>query len=494
MSIRRLTGGLTLLGVIIVAFFISGPATTAAQNTATPVPMTCAQVVPMVQKNLAASCGSVAGNQICYGNPQIQAEFMENATNIPFANVGDMAPLSAIKSITTAPLDLTNAQWGLAVLKVQAALPGTAAGQFVTFILYGDTTINGLNVQPSTQPASTAVTCSATTTRATYLRAAPGANEAQVQLLQANTTVNVTGRSGDGSWVWAQSADQTGWLFIRNLNMGCDVQSLPEVGVTNGVLPLAAGAFYFTTGVGAEASCNDVPPGGLLIQSPAGQQISFVANGATITIGSDVILRAQPNHAMTVAVLKGHVAVTAANQTQTITTGEELSVPLGGANGLDASGPPSPGRPIANDNVFAPFLCKIAQSAGITIPCTSAPIPTPRPATRIPPSRIPSTRVPSTRVPAGATSTPVVSTGPTCTFTVNNFSADNNPAILDRAKKSWCTTMRWDVQGVETVYFDGRGVTGQGSTPVCIQQDTTYTLTMNCGGRSQSVNYTLRIR
>ena len=39
-----------------------------------------------------------------------------------------------------------------------------------------------------------------------------------------------------------------------------------------------------------------------------------------------------------------------------------------------------------------------------------------------------------------------------------------------------CTTLRWDVEGVQAVYLDGQGVTGHGSQDVCLCQPQTFTL------------------
>jgi hypothetical protein len=86
--------------------------------------------------------------------------------------------------------------------------------------------------------------------------------------------------------------------------------------------------------------------------------------------------------------------------------------------------------------------------------------------------------------------------GLACTFTVQRFSADQNPVTLPvgtTAKLPACTVMRWDVEGTESVYFNGKGVVGHASERVCIFQTTTYTLTMNCGGQSKTLSYTLTV-
>jgi hypothetical protein len=52
-----------------------------------------------------------------------------------------------------------------------------------------------------------------------------------------------------------------------------------------------------------------------------------------------------------------------------------------------------------------------------------------------------------------------------------NFGADDT--TLNRGE---CTTLRWDVQGVQAVYLNGNGVAGVSTTQVCPNEDTIYTL------------------
>jgi hypothetical protein len=56
-----------------------------------------------------------------------------------------------------------------------------------------------------------------------------------------------------------------------------------------------------------------------------------------------------------------------------------------------------------------------------------------------------------------------------------SFSADR-PAVNPR--KQECATLFWSVSGIKEVYYQGRGVTGQGSSVECPMQTTTYTLTV----------------
>ncbi|MFN8451091.1 MAG: hypothetical protein U0521_21565 [Anaerolineae bacterium] len=81
--------------------------------------------------------------------------------------------------------------------------------------------------------------------------------------------------------------------------------------------------------------------------------------------------------------------------------------------------------------------------------------------------------VPFVQPPPRPTNTP---TPPTLTPTVSgpigpNLRADANPIGYRD-----CTTIRWDVDNISQVYFEGQGVTGHDSRQVCPGKTTTYTL------------------
>src|SRR5262245_49490721 len=110
----QLIGGMVIL--CLVALVMLQPQISNAQATGTPTALKCDQIVPLAMKNLSSSCNSLDKDQICYGNNSISVEFLESAdsSKLQFSQVGDTIPLSALKSITTSPLDLKSGKWGLA--------------------------------------------------------------------------------------------------------------------------------------------------------------------------------------------------------------------------------------------------------------------------------------------------------------------------------------------------------------------------------------------
>jgi hypothetical protein len=106
-----------------------------------------------------------------------------------------------------------------------------------------------------------------------------------------------------------------------------------------------------------------------------------------------------------------------------------------------------------------------------------SPVIAPQPPPPGPPPAVP------TSPPGRVTPVPVV---PTETPVVISFYADTY-AVNPRKKE--CATIYWDVQGIREVYYQGRGVTGQGSSVECPVQTTTYTLSVVLMDGSSTARY-----
>lgn len=269
------------------------------------VPQACTGIQDKVIASLdAAKCSRLDRGQICYGNQSLSVDYQDiTASPPPFAAPGDIAQLSLLKTITTS--ERTQGEWGIAVLKLDASLPGTMVGRPVTFILYGESKLS-------------------------------------------------------------DASDMTGTATPGPATHSSTNQTIAQLS--------AFRAFYFSTGIGLQTECNALPAGGLLIDSPNGQQVSFNANGADITIASEVILQAEKNKQMTITTLHGSATVNAAGQGQTATTGLQISVPLGGTDGLQASGPPTSPVAVNLAEYALPVVNQIAGAAGVSATTLSATI------------------------------------------------------------------------------------------------------------------------
>jgi hypothetical protein len=410
----------TLLSVLLIVpsllAALSTPEYTAAQ---TDGPAQCSQVLLMAEKSLSTSCNNLERDEICYGNSSVTVQYAGSSGEQPtFANVGDVAPVEAIQSITTAPLNLDRNEWGIAVLRVRSKdFAGTTAGQFVTLMLYGDAQVTDAStptaapmtiatdsiattdallstLQPTTAAASEPSTCRSTVSSATYFRIAPKANGETVQRLTVDTSVTLSRRTADKLWLFGEADGVSGWLSARTVKTDCDLTSLPTADPAVPVVVPGLNALYFSTGINAQAACQDVPAGTIMLQSPSHQKVTFRANGIDFTVGSTVLFTAQANKSLTAIVLDGQLTAEVDGKKQTAFTGQMLTVPLGGQNGLDAAGPPSPPKRMQLEGKHLLAACSIAKAAGLQNPCARAVTGTARPRP---------TTLPTKVVPGGST-------------------------------------------------------------------------------------------
>src|SRR5690606_15410768 len=106
-----------------------------------PSDVTCSELVTLAETSVGLVCDALGRNQACYGNRTVNVEFQPD-TNFTFQQSGDVVDLLAVSRLSTAPLNRETRDWGIAVLKAQANLPDAMPGRNVTFLLFGDTTID----------------------------------------------------------------------------------------------------------------------------------------------------------------------------------------------------------------------------------------------------------------------------------------------------------------------------------------------------------------
>ncbi len=118
---------------------------------------TCSTFVNQALQALSSNCGNLSRNSACYGFNHVDATFGDALTPEAFAHPNDRVELASLQSITTSPMDVQTAQWGIAVIKAQADLPDALPGQAVTFLLLGDVHLQTAVEQGSDQKPMQAV-------------------------------------------------------------------------------------------------------------------------------------------------------------------------------------------------------------------------------------------------------------------------------------------------------------------------------------------------
>ncbi len=126
-------------------------------------------------------------------------------------------------------------------------------------------------------------------------------------------------------------------------------------------------AFYFSTRAGTARDCSVLPEGGILVDTPDGIHVAFVANGVEITLGSTAILQASGSQMM-VTVLDGQGDITVNGNTVTLGSMQQVLITMdsSGRNPLGFAGSPTAA---SSSSLGLPTICQISAALGLTFPC-----------------------------------------------------------------------------------------------------------------------------
>lgn len=300
---------------------------------------TCPAVVQRALENAADNCGETGLNQACYGHIQLSAA--GRTDDFQFEQAGDTADVAAVESISLTALDESSGLWGIALMNLQANLPGTLPGQGVRLLLFGDVSVE------NAVPPVTSLTVSASTN--TRIRSSPSsATDTNIMAgVSAGEAVIANGRTENGEWLrvrytFPQGHEIMGWMAAVVLNGAQERMALPVVEVGAPVYGQMQ-AFYLTTGIG-QSGCAELPPDGLLIQTPQGAgMVDFLINEVRVSLGSTAFLETVDNK-LVIALLGGRGVVSAAGVRQFVPAGTMTTVQLSddGRRPVDAPTFPEP--------------------------------------------------------------------------------------------------------------------------------------------------------
>ncbi len=392
---------LVLVVVLTSGLLIQATTTSYAQGQS---PATCNQIVPAVQKQ-TAKCVKMTDGQACFGSSSIEGEFSSPTANAVFAAPGQQISLDQVQSLTTGALDLQASQWGVALFRTRVVDDsGTPLGMPVRAMLYGDSSLTLITDSGSGEssplqfPAD--VRCTGSLTRSVRIYASPSDQERDSQPLTSGTSLNIYGKTQDNAWLYGSYVDRTnltqsGWIQAGAAKLGCQASTLPVIDPESLLKAAAFAEMTFSNGNGAQASCRDVPSGGLMIQSPDGLKVNYTIDGVALSLSGTAILTAFPNESISIAMVDGKGTAAIGSRTVDVPNGQQVQIPLGGKDGLKALG--SPGKPgpvnVAGGDLGLNLktVCDVAGSAGIQISCALA---RPTPVPGIGPARTPPPPVP----------------------------------------------------------------------------------------------------
>ncbi|MBZ0303822.1 MAG: hypothetical protein K8J31_29040 [Anaerolineae bacterium] len=103
---------------------------------------TCPAIVEQALDAVDQFCNATGRNQACYGHFAVEAVPQPDVTTLDFSDQGDIADVTTIRTLRLQPMNTAAAEWGVALMRLQANLPGSLPGQNVTFLLFGDVEIS----------------------------------------------------------------------------------------------------------------------------------------------------------------------------------------------------------------------------------------------------------------------------------------------------------------------------------------------------------------
>jgi hypothetical protein len=416
--------------------------------------LTCDELVAAAIQAVGSACSATARNQACYGNNLVDAELRAGA-QARFTQVGDLAGIENLRLISTSPLDEIRQTWGVALLKAQANLPASLPGQNLTFLLYGGAAAD--NITPSVEAVvlSTgfgSTTCADAPESAVLLQS-PSGTQVRMNLNGASVTL--------GSTLYITAVPNTN-LTIATVTGSAQVEAF---GVSRIVppgaqvrLPLGTDNGLQVIGPPSQLEPFDLDairraPFSLLpeaVQIPApfvpGPTATVTLPGLPITATlPPVTIPLPPTAIPTVCVPRADWVYT-----YTVQPGDTL-FSIAQRFGLSLAQLQT-ANCIVNANVIA-----VGQVLRVPFPlpiATNTPIPAPTNTSR---PLLPT----STTIPFFPTNTP---TNP-------NFAADQPVINLGD-----CTTVRWSVQNVSAVYFNGEPTSTTNAIQVCPESSSRYIL------------------
>lgn len=305
----------------------------------------------------------------------------------------------------------------------------------------------------------------------------------------------------------------------------------------------------------ANVTCISAPPSGILLQSPVNTQVTIDLSAVTITLTGTLYANTELGYQLTFATLEGVSVIGAAGGTRIVQPGAQVSIPLGGDDGLLIKGAPSTPYPFDENAIRSAPLDALPRAVQLPAPIAAPP------GFVAPPTRVGVTPVattapntsPSRTKSAPSTPTIAVSCTPRADWTgtykirrgdtlsaiaarygvtLADLQAGNcitnpnritsgqalrvpggtaepgstQPAITltptsanfradqGKVQPGSCTTVRWDVDNVSAVYLDNQTTTNHNAQQVCPGKTTVYTLlVVYPNGKQDSYHLTIEV-
>lgn len=268
MKIRHLV---VLIVMLILSLSVS---LTSAQSPSN----TCATVVQEAFNNLGTNCANMPENSVCFGSSEIQVLTFDENLALAFENPADRASLSQIASLQSSDLNVTENEWGIAVLRTRANLPITLDGQGVVMIMFDDLElVNEVPEELAYYPEVSVDVTVQSDTAADMLSFPPNWGNRQSEVIGTvadGDILSVDAISTDGQWLRAEflydptefTSRATAWINVSDIaSEGLD---LSEVAVITPASRTPMQSLTFMNSF-ADPQCEEQLPAQLFIQGPS---------------------------------------------------------------------------------------------------------------------------------------------------------------------------------------------------------------------------------
>ena len=274
----------------------------------------CPRAVQETYNRTSTYCGDLSRNQVCLGN--VGAGMVDviprlEGASLGFALPGDITGIDNIERLSMSVADDPERTWSTLVLRMDT---DTSDGDNASaaMIVIGDVALVNRNdaISPLSQdqitngggmilgnPARVKVS------GAVSILAQPRIDSGTVALTDDRSEIIALAASADRQWIRVQAQNgMRGWMVAWFLAVEGGVEALPvvtddpgRISETDTSTDLEAAkddfvpAFEFVS-LDAFPSCGDVPPGGILVQSPSESSVTLKINGAKLAVNGTVYL------------------------------------------------------------------------------------------------------------------------------------------------------------------------------------------------------------
>ncbi len=245
---------------------------------------TCPAIALQALDSVAQNCERMPRNSACYANNNVSVTFLPNQF-AKFTDPSDIVDVALLNNLQTQPLDPLTAAWGVAVMKLQTVLPNTLPGQAVTFLVFGDASIedasSGADVFVPIDPIQAIAAIDL------ERRPQPDANAPSTTVIPMGTLLATDAISEDQQFVRIIQNDTFGWVDVGGV-VAVAPSSLTMLPTLTPRSRAPMQSFNFTTSIG-NPQCQETPDL-IVVQGPKDVTIDMTINGVDVTVSSTITL------------------------------------------------------------------------------------------------------------------------------------------------------------------------------------------------------------